>query len=94
MTTKYAIQVKGLRKNYNGFTAVDNLDFAVREGEIFSLLGPNGAGKSTTIAMLSCLLPPSGGEAGLAGRSITRAPREVHRRGFALALFVERVWVT
>jgi ABC-2 type transport system ATP-binding protein len=79
MTPTNAIQVEGLIKNYNGFTAVQNLDFAVREGEIFSLLGPNGAGKSTTISMLSCLLPPSGGDAHLAGHSITRAPGSVKR---------------
>jgi ABC-2 type transport system ATP-binding protein len=79
MTSTNAIQVEGLRKNFNGFTAVQNLDFAVREGEIFSLLGPNGAGKSTTISMLSCLLEPSGGDALLAGHSITRAPQSVKR---------------
>jgi ABC-2 type transport system ATP-binding protein len=79
MTSSNAIQLEGLRKNYNGFTAVQNLSFAVHEGEIFSLLGPNGAGKSTTISMLSCLLPPSGGDALVAGHSITRAPGSVKR---------------
>jgi ABC-2 type transport system ATP-binding protein len=53
------------------------LDFSVQQGEIFSLLGPNGAGKSTTIAMLSCLLPPSGGDASLMGHSIKSEPRAV-----------------
>lgn len=79
MTDSYAIQVQGLRKTYGGFTAVQNLDFTVREGEIFSLLGPNGAGKSTTISMLSCLLPPSAGDALLMGHSILRAPQSVKR---------------
>ncbi|MBN2084627.1 MAG: ATP-binding cassette domain-containing protein [Anaerolineales bacterium] len=79
MTSTNAIQVKGLKKNYNGFPAVHNLEFTVREGEIFSLLGPNGAGKSTTISMLSCLLPPSGGDALIAGHSITRASGSVKR---------------
>jgi len=79
MTDSYAIQVQGLRKTYGSFTAVQNLDFTVREGEIFSLLGPNGAGKSTTLSMLSCLLPPSAGDALLMGRSILRAPQSVKR---------------
>jgi ABC-2 type transport system ATP-binding protein len=79
MIPSNAIQVNGLIKTYNSFTAVDNLEFAVREGEIFSLLGPNGAGKSTTISMLSCLLAPSGGDALLAGHSIIRTPQSVKR---------------
>lgn len=55
------ISVKNLVKNFNTVTAVDNLSFDVRKGEIFGLLGPNGAGKSTTIRMLlSILLPDSG----------------------------------
>ncbi len=74
-----AIQLFGLHKCYGDLTAVQALDFSVRQGEIFSLLGPNGAGKSTTIAMLSCLLPPSGGDALLMGHSIQSAPRLVKR---------------
>ena len=72
-----AIQILGLQKRYGDLTAVESLDFSVGRGEIFSLLGPNGAGKSTTIAMLSCLLPPSGGDALLMGRSIRAEPRAV-----------------
>jgi len=49
----------------------------VHTGEIFCLLGPNGAGKSTTISMLSCLLPPSGGDAWVFGHSITTEPMAV-----------------
>jgi ABC-2 type transport system ATP-binding protein len=72
-----AIQLLGLRKCYGDLTAVESLDFTVRRGEIFSLLGPNGAGKSTTIAMLSCLLPPTVGDARLMGHSIQSEPRAV-----------------
>ncbi len=50
--TDYAIQVKGLRKSYQGHAAVDGVDLDVRRGEVFSLLGPNGAGKTTTVEIL------------------------------------------
>jgi ABC-2 type transport system ATP-binding protein len=72
-----AIQIRKLNKRYGSFTAVQSLDLMVRQGEIFSLLGPNGAGKSTTISMLSCLLPPTSGDAQVMGHSITHAPRRV-----------------
>ncbi|MBN2258079.1 MAG: ATP-binding cassette domain-containing protein [Anaerolineaceae bacterium] len=72
-----AIQLLGLQKRYGVLTAVQSLDFSVQRGEIFSLLGPNGAGKSTTIAMLSCLLSPTGGDARLMGHSIQSDPRAV-----------------
>ena len=74
------VAVEALRKQYDppkGVLAVDGISFEISEGEIFSLLGPNGAGKSTTIAMLSCLLAPSGGDARIVGRSITSEPQAV-----------------
>lgn len=72
-----AIQVQNLQKCFGKFAAVKNVNFEVRQGEIFSLLGPNGAGKSTTISMLSCLLKPSGGDACVMGHSIVSAPQGV-----------------
>jgi ABC-2 type transport system ATP-binding protein len=57
------LEAQNLIKQFNDFTAVDAVSFAVEQGEIFSLLGPNGAGKTTTISMLSCLLPPTSGDA-------------------------------
>ena len=65
-----AIKIKGLTKKYKDTLAVDGLDLAIAQGELFSLLGINGAGKTTTIKMLSCLLKPDGGEAYLLGHSI------------------------
>jgi len=59
---KNIIQVKNLVKKFKDFTAVDNITFEVKEGEIFAFLGPNGAGKSTTIKMLTTLLKPESGE--------------------------------
>src|SRR5512134_4202549 len=65
-----AISVQGLRKSFGENPAVQGVSFDVAQGEIFSLLGPNGAGKTTTISMLSCLLRPDGGDAGVMGHSI------------------------
>jgi ABC-2 type transport system ATP-binding protein len=56
------ITVTNLTKKFKDFTAVDNIDFSVKKGEIFAFLGPNGAGKSTTIKMLTTLLSPTSGE--------------------------------
>lgn len=55
------IAVKNLTKKFKDFTAVDNISFSVKKGEIFAFLGPNGAGKSTTIKMLTTLLNPTSG---------------------------------
>lgn len=60
---EYAIEVKNLTKNYGEIIAVDNINFEVREGEIFGFLGPNGAGKTTTIRMLTGLSKPTTGAA-------------------------------
>lgn len=57
-----AIEVKNLAKSFGKFTAVDNISFNVKQGEIFAFLGPNGAGKTTTIKMLTTLLKPSSGQ--------------------------------
>jgi ABC-2 type transport system ATP-binding protein len=65
-----SIEAFDLVRNFNGFTAVENLSFSVEEGEIFGLLGPNGAGKTTTIRMLSALLAPSSGRAVISGYDV------------------------
>lgn len=57
-----AIIVKSLTKKFGKVTAVDNISFNVKKGEVFAFLGPNGAGKSTTIKMLTTLLIPTRGE--------------------------------
>lgn len=74
------IRALKLRKVYDGFVAVDDLDLEVYRGEIFGLLGPNGAGKTTTISMLLGLIPPTSGDAWIAGYSIKKEPIEVRRR--------------
>ncbi len=56
-----AIRVEGLTKRFGAFTAVDNVTFSVKSGEIFGILGPNGAGKTTTLEIIEGLQDPSEG---------------------------------
>lgn len=74
-----AIEVRDLSKKFGSFTAVDRLNFEVKEGEIFGFLGANGAGKSTTIRMLCGLLRPSSGTAAVGGYDINVQTEEVKR---------------
>lgn len=67
MSTPPIIEVRGLRKQYGDFTAVDGVSFDIQEGETFALLGPNGAGKSTTIEILEGYRHRTGGEARVLG---------------------------
>lgn len=78
--SKAMIQIHHLSKKFGDFEAVRDLSLEVYEGEIFSLLGPNGAGKTTTISMLSCLLPPTAGDATIDGHAITTASLAVKQR--------------
>ena len=64
------IYVKELTKRFGDFTAVDEISFEVRNGEVFGFLGPNGAGKTTTIRMLAGLSKPTGGNASVLGFDI------------------------
>ena len=67
--TENIIEVKNLTKKFKDFTAVDNISFDVKKGEIFAFLGPNGAGKSTTIKILTTLLNKTSGEILLNGKN-------------------------
>jgi ABC-2 type transport system ATP-binding protein len=67
-----AIVVDHIRKKYGDFTAVDDVSFNVRQGEIFGLLGPNGAGKSTLIRMMTTLLPITSGRALINGFDVAK----------------------
>lgn len=71
------IEVKNLVKKFADFTAVDNISFQVKKGEIFAFLGPNGAGKSTTIKMLVTLLKSTGGEMKINGFDVMKDPAAV-----------------
>ena len=74
---RVVICTDGLTKVYPGdLTAVDQLDLAVREGEIFGLLGPNGAGKTTTVGMLTTRVVPTSGRAEVGGIDVVTHPTE------------------
>ncbi|MEW6321627.1 MAG: ABC transporter ATP-binding protein [Acidobacteriota bacterium] len=75
-----AIDVRGLVRKFGAFTAVDDVTFAVRAGEVFGFLGANGAGKSTTIRMLCGLLKPTAGTAVVGGIDVSVDPEGVKRR--------------
>jgi ABC-2 type transport system ATP-binding protein len=76
---QYAIDVQHIVKKYGDFTAVDDVSFNVKEGEIFGLLGPNGAGKSTLIRMMTTLIPLTSGIARIAGYDVAKDPNAVRR---------------
>jgi ABC-2 type transport system ATP-binding protein len=73
------LETHSLTRRFGKLTAVDSFTLSVAEGEIFGLLGPNGAGKTTTLKMLTTLLPPTSGEAKIAGRDIVHHARDVRR---------------
>jgi ABC-type multidrug transport system ATPase subunit len=75
-----AISAEGLTRTFGGFTAVDAVDLEVPEGALYGFLGLNGAGKSTTIRMLCGLLPPTAGQARVAGHDVVREVADVRRR--------------
>jgi ABC-2 type transport system ATP-binding protein len=74
------IELIGLTKRFDDFTAVEGVTLSVASGQILALLGPNGAGKTTTVRMLAAILRPTAGQAFVAGYSVTEHPREVRRR--------------
>lgn len=74
-----AIEVERIVKKYGEFTAVDDVSFSVKEGEIFGLLGPNGAGKSTLIRMMTTLIPITSGRARIGGHDVAKEPNAARR---------------
>ncbi|HEY4988893.1 MAG TPA: ABC transporter ATP-binding protein [Opitutaceae bacterium] len=78
------IEVEALTKQYGSFTAVTNLSFSVRPGEVLGLVGPNGAGKTTTLRCLAGIIPASAGRVSIAGHDLGVDPVAAKR---ALAFF-------
>ena len=78
-----AISARGLTKTFGDFTAVDNINLDITQGEIFGFLGSNGCGKSTTMKMLTGLLPVSSGEGLLFGSPVESDSMAIrHRVGY------------
>lgn len=77
--SKYILQVKDLRKVYDGVTAVDGISFEVKRGEIFGILGPNGAGKTTTLEMIETMRTIDGGSITVDGIDVATRPDAVKR---------------
>ena len=75
-----AVITKDLTKNFGHFTAVDDFNLTIPEGELFGLLGPNGAGKTTIVRLLCTLIAPSSGTATVLGYDIQEQAAEVRRR--------------
>lgn len=74
------IKVSGLTKDYGSRRAIHNLKFDAQQGEIVGFLGPNGAGKTTTMRILTGYMPPTDGEAIVAGYDVVEESLEVRKR--------------
>jgi ABC-2 type transport system ATP-binding protein len=83
MEIEQIIEVKNLTKKFKDFTAVNNISFNVKHGEVFAFLGPNGAGKTTTIKMLTTLLHPTSGYIRINGKDPVSQQNDV-RNSFGI----------
>jgi branched-chain amino acid transport system ATP-binding protein len=91
--SKIILETRGLTKQFNGFTAVDNVNLRVAEGHIHALIGPNGAGKSTCFNLLTKFVSPTSGQIHFAGEEITHAkPAEIARKGVIRSFQISAVF--
>lgn len=74
------IEVKNITKKYGQFTAVDNISFTVKDGEVVGFLGPNGAGKSTTMNMITGFIEPTEGEIIVNGYDILKKTKKAKKQ--------------
>lgn len=74
------IEVKNITKKYGNNTAVDNISFEVKDGEVVGFLGPNGAGKSTTMNMITGFIEPTQGKIIVNGNDISKKPKKAKRQ--------------
>lgn len=75
--TNIVIEIKNLRKEYDGTVALDNLSLSIPQGEVFGLIGPNGAGKTTLLRILATLMEPTYGKVHIAGIDALEEPLRV-----------------
>lgn len=76
----FVIEVKNVTKKYGKVTAIDNISFTIKEGEIIGLLGPNGAGKSTTMNMLTGFIEQTTGEILIDGNNMLKKPKKAKKQ--------------
>ena len=76
----FSVTVEKLTKRFGDFTAVNEISFDTRKGEVFGFLGPNGAGKSTTIRILCGLLIPTSGKATVSGLDVGRQSEQIRQQ--------------
>lgn len=87
------LETGGLTIRFGGVTAVDQVDFTLKEGELRCLIGPNGAGKSTFFKLLTGQLRPTEGHVHLRGQDISGArPHEIARKGVGIKTQVPNVF--
>ncbi|WP_434771742.1 ABC transporter ATP-binding protein [Pseudomonas entomophila] len=79
---KTLVSLRNLNKHYGDFTAVDNLDLEIQDGEFLTFLGSSGSGKSTTLSMLAGFETPSSGEILVEGQSLVKVPP--HKRDIGM----------
>src|SRR5918998_788269 len=80
-----ALELRGLTKRFGDLVAVEDLNLAVRRGDVYGFLGPNGSGKSTTIRMILGLVRPTSGEVRIFGRPATSPEERAEMAGFVEA---------
>ncbi len=74
------IEVKNVTKKYPNITAVDDISFQVKDGEVVGFLGPNGAGKSTTMNMITGFIEPTEGQIIVNGYDISKKPKKAKKQ--------------
>ena len=87
------LSARGLRKEFGGFVAVNNVDLDVRHARVHALIGPNGAGKTTVFNLLTKFLQPTSGTIRLLDHDITRTdPAKVARMGLVRSFQISAVF--
>ena len=88
-----ALRVSGLRKEFGGLVAVNEVSFDVGEGEFVGLIGPNGCGKSTTFNCISALLDPTQGTVEVFGTDVSnKRPDQIQKLGLTRTFQHTRLW--
>jgi len=93
MEPRVVLSARGLRREFGGFVAVNNVDLDLHHARIHALIGPNGAGKTTVFNLLTKFLAPTGGTITLMGEDITRTPpAKVARLGLVRSFQISAVF--